>query len=205
MSSPVPVTHHGHTRRKRLALVMLLALLAAAVLMAGVGAGAVPVSLAISARSPVLSGQTFQVAADRLQGTGFTQYTGVDSTARGRFPDAVSGIRSADLYDLCQSVVSKVPGLGAVTVRITAGGGGHPAHASDLVVRSADLSGDATFRNVTMGVDAGTIGGPPGGVGQQATAVTIDHLRQTTRAVSAATFRLNGLRLSVRPHAAPCF
>ncbi|PWI41891.1 cholesterol esterase [Streptomyces sp. ICBB 8177] len=199
------MTHHGHTRRKRLALVLLLVLPAAAVLMVGVGAGAVPVSLAISARSPALSGQTFQVAADRLQGTGFTQSTGDDSTARGGFPEAVSGIRSADLYDLCQSVVSKVPGFGAVTVRITAGGGGHPAHADNLVVRSDDLSGDATFRDVTMGVDAGTFGGAAGSVGQQADAVTIDHLRQTTRAVSAATFRLNGLHLSVRAHAAPCF
>ncbi len=207
MSSPVPAAHHGHTRWKRLALVLAPVLLVSAVLVAAVGAGALPVSLAVSARSTALSGQVFQVGADRLDGTGFTQFTALDHTARGDFPDAVSGIDSADLYNLCQSVVQRVPMLGEVTVRITAGGGGRPAHADRLVVRTDDLAGDATFRNVLMGVDASTVdpAGGAGEVGQSADGVTIDHLRQQTRSVSAGTFRLNGLHLSVKPTAAPCF
>jgi hypothetical protein len=47
--------------------------------------------------------------------------------------------------------------------------------------------------------------GAAAGVGQQADTVHIDHLRQVTRSVSAATFRLTGLHLTVRKGAKPCF
>jgi hypothetical protein len=204
-SDPAPTGRIGRTHWKRWAIVMVPVAVVSAVLLAGVGLGAIPVSLAISARSTSFSGQTFQVAADRLEGTGFTQYAQVDTSGKGDFPEAVSGIKSADLYNLCQSVVQKVPVLGSLTVRITAGGGGKPAHASNLAVRTDDLAGDATFSNVIMGVDAAAIGGPAGQVGQQADSVRIDHLRQQTRSVSAATFKLTGLHLTVKAHSSPCF
>lgn len=207
MNSPGPARPHGRTRWGRLALVALPVLAVSAVLLTAVGTGALPVALAVSARSTALSGQTFQVAADRLEGRGFTQYTALDRTARGTLPDAVSGIRSADLYHLCQSVVTRVPLLGDVTVRITAGDDGRPAHADDLVVRTDDLAGEAVFRNVLMGVDAAAVSpdGMPGEVGQSADSVTIDHLRQQTHSVSAGTFRLNGLHLTVKASHRPCF
>lgn len=207
MNSPASAGRLGHTRWTRLAFVMIPVLLVSAVLVAAVGLGALPVSLAVSARTTALSGQTFQVAADRLDGRGFTQFTTLDRTTRGDFPDAVSGIASADLYNLCQSVVTKVPVLGEVTVRITAGGGGRPAHADQLVVHTDDLSGDAVFHHLLFGVDASTFGRDAGAgqIGQSADRVTIDHLRQSTRSISAGTFRLDGLHLSVRPSSAPCF
>lgn len=205
VSSPVPAERAGRTDLRRLALVLVPVAAASAVLVTAVGAGVVPVALAVSARSPALSGRAFQVAADRLAGTGFTQITARDTTSQGAFPDAVSRIDSADLYHLCQSVVTRIPGLGAVTMVITAGDGGRPAHADHLVVRTDDLAGDAVFGNVLMGVDASTVGGAPGEVGQRADSVVIDHLRQQTRSVSAGTFRLTGLHLSVSPSASPCF
>ncbi len=177
----------------------------------GAGAGVVPVSLAISPAMTALSGQNIKISADRLTGTGFTQYVTADRTAEGDFPQAVSAISSAELHNLCQSVVASLPGLGQVTLLITAGGGDTPVHADQLIVDTDDLAGDATFHNIQIGVDAsktdaeGRAKGPAGALGQQAESVTIDHLRQTTKSVSAATFRLNGLHMTVKKGANPCF
>lgn len=191
---------------------MLIPTLAVATAVAvGVGAGVVPVSLAISPAMTALSGQNIQVAADSLTGTGFTQYVTVDNTDEGDLPEAVSAISSADLHNLCQSVVGSVPGFGNVSLRITAGGDGKPVHADQLIVDTADLAGDAEFHNIQIGVDAsrtnaeGRAKGPAGALGQQAESVRIDNLRQTAKSVSAATFRLNGLHLTVSKGAKPCF
>jgi len=65
------------------------------------------------------------------------------------------------------------------------------------------------FQNITFGQDAATLSSskqrPQGFIGQQAAKVTIDHLRQETRSVSAATFRLPGLHLTVKKGSKPCF
>ncbi|MDX3073576.1 DUF6230 family protein [Streptomyces sp. MI02-7b] len=194
-----------------MAIALIPTLAVSAALVAGIGAGAVPVSLAISPTTATLSGQSFQVAADSLEGTGFTQYLAVDSSARGDFPEAVSAIGSAELHNLCQSVVSSLPGIGKVTMLIKAGGGSKPVHADQLIVDTDALEGDATFRNIQIGADAaqlpgdGRAKGPSGAFGQQADSVRIDHLRQTTRSINAATFQLNGLHLTVKKGAQPCF
>lgn len=155
------------------------------------------------------------MAADSLEGTGFTQYlaadSSADSSAGGDVPVAVSAIGSAELHNLCQSVVSSVPGLGKVTVLIKAGGGSRPVHADQLIVDTDDLAGDATFHTLQIGTDAGQLPGdgrakgPPGAFGQQSDSVRIDHLRQATHSISAATFQLNDLDLTVKKGAQPCF
>jgi hypothetical protein len=188
--------------------VLLPVMLVSFALLAGVVAGVVPVSLAVSAQAASLSGRSFQVAADRLDGTGFAQYAVVDRTAGGNHPEVVSTIESADLYHLCQSVVQSVPGFGNLTLRITAGNGSKPVHADRLVVDTHDLGGDAVFQDIQFGIDASRLDGADGlvgFVGQQASAVTLEHLRQEARSVSAATFKLAGLRLTVKPGAKPCF
>ncbi|MDX2703933.1 DUF6230 family protein [Streptomyces sp. PA03-6a] len=201
----------GRTSWTRTAVVLIPTLAVSTAVAVGAGAGAVPVSLAISPTTTALSGQSIQIAADRLTGTGFTQYVTVDHTAEGDFPQAVSAISSAELHNMCQSVVGTVPGFGQVTLLITAGGGGKPVHADQLIVDTDDLAGDAEFHDIRIGVDASTTDtegrakGPAGALGQQAESVTIDHLRQTTRSVSAATFRLNGLHMTVKRGADPCF
>jgi hypothetical protein len=92
--------------------------------------------------------------------------------------------------------------VGPVTLRITAGGGGNPATASNLIVDSDNLSSDATFNNIVIGQDAGTLSedpgvtGPSGGFGQQADSVTIDNLHQNTWLTTAGTFTLPGFSLS---------
>jgi hypothetical protein len=211
MTFPDPAARPGgHTRWPRLALVLMPTVLVSALLLAAIGTGVLPVSLAVSAQSMVISGQNLKISADRLQGTGFTQYVGTDRSKNKTYPEAIAGIDSADLYNLCQSMVLSLPVVGETTLRIGAGGGGKPAHADHLVVHTDDLGGDAVFSDIVIGQDASTFkdGGSgllAGMFGQRADTVRIDHLRQSTRQVNAATFRLTGLHLSVKAGAKPCY
>ncbi|MCQ4080375.1 DUF6230 family protein [Streptomyces sp. RB6PN25] len=199
----------GRTRWKKLGIVMVPTLLVSGAVLAGVDAGIIPVSLAVNAQNLTLSGQRLKISADRLHGTGFVQYVVADHSKTGYFPEAYTGVKSADLYNLCQSVAVHVPLLGPATLRVSAGGGGHPAHAENLVVHTDDLSGDASFQNLTIGQDVSTMPGlsnvAAGTWGQRADAVTIDHLKQAAPAVTASSFKLAGLHLSVKAGDKSCY
>lgn len=201
----------GRTRWRRLTVVMVPTLLVSAALCTAMARGALAASFGVSTNSFTVSGRTFEIGASTLAGRGFVQFGVLDRGAHATYPEALSGIRSADLYNLCQSVVQGVPILGPVTLRLTSGSSRVPAHADRLVADSHDLRGDALFHNINIGQDAATVRGvpgvrgAPGGFGEQADTVRIDRLRQQTRSVSAATFRLPGLHLSVRLGSHPCF
>ena len=215
---PVPGAA-GRTRWRRFAALTVPAAALAGFIVLGMANGAIAASFAVS-------GQTFKVSADRLEGTGFVQYGGFAQEKGGRtlpgtnipdptdplnHPVAVSGIASAKLYDLCQSV--KVPNL-PVVLKINAGGGGNPAEATNLRIDVTQLQGNATFTNIQIGRDASTLegGGPgavglPGQFGQQAERVEITDLRQVAWSTTAGTFRLTGLNLAVNTgaQATECF
>jgi hypothetical protein len=204
----------GRTRWKRFATVVVPASFIAGAIVFGQATGAIAASFAVS-------GQQFKVSADKLEGTGFVQYGGL-ATEKGGNPAnpadpknhfvAVSGIKEAKLYNLCQSV--KVPGL-PVSMVIHAGqGAGAPAEASDLLIDLSSLKGDATFSNIQIGIDASdlTKGGAnarglQGSFAQQADSVTINNLKQVAWSTTAGTFKLTGLDLSVSTGAKPeeCF
>lgn len=155
----------------------------------------------VLAASISVSGQQFVVTADELDGTGFSQYGGVIAPyGHGPTPVAVSVINSADLHSMCQSVTTPTP-VGTFTIRLTAGTGGTPASASNLVVDASSLSGDATFSNIAIGQNATQLNGsgypPPtaGGFGQMADSVVIKNLHQDTWYTTAGTFKLPGLSL----------
>jgi hypothetical protein len=194
----------GRTKWWRFAAVVLPAAVAAGALMTGMANGAVAAQFAVS-------GQSFKVAAETLDGTGFVQYGGLASESGAdkknpydpkNHPVATSGIADAKLYKLCQSV--KVPKL-PVSLVIHAGGQPDaPAHATNLLIDMTDLKGDATFTNINIGQDAGTLstGGAPakgdaGAFGQQASRVVIKNLKQVSWSTSAGTFELTGLHLYV--------
>ena len=201
----------GRTRWRRLALVMVPVLATSGALLWAMADGALAASFGVLANSFTVSGRSFQISATRLQGHRFVQFGVLDRGKEGLYPEALSGVESADLYDLCQSVVGPVPGFGDVTLRLTSGFGRFPAHADRLVVDTHDLRGDAVFHHIAIGQDASTVTGvpgvygEPGGFGEEADTVRIDRLRQQTRSVSAATFELPGLHLSVRPGDHSCF
>jgi Family of unknown function (DUF6230) len=197
----------GRTRWRRFAAVVVPAAAAAGAIVFGMANGAIAASFAVS-------GQTFKVSADKLEGTGFVQYGGIASENGASTSPldpknhavAVSGISDAKLTNLCQSV--KVPNL-PVSLVIHAGGGGTPAHATDLLIDMTDLKGDATFTNINIGQDASTLSkagatahGAAGAFGQQADSVTITNLKQVAWSTAAGTFELNGLHLyvSVNPN-----
>jgi hypothetical protein len=188
---------YGRIRWRRFGAVMVPATAAAAVLIALTARGAVAASFSVS-------GQQFTVTASRLTGTGFEQFGSSYKEPSGKAqPVAVSVIRNATLSNLCQSV--KVLGM---TLRITAGGGSTPVTASNLVVGATDLSGNATFQNISVGQDAGSLSQVPGETGQagtfgqQASSVSISGVHQVAWSTTAGTFRLPGFHLQVG--GAPC-
>ncbi len=208
----------GRTRWRRFAAIMVPAVVVAGAIVLGMANGAIAASFSVS-------GSQFKVSADTLEGKGFVQYGGFASEKGARtlpngFPDlsdpknhavAVSGISSATLSNLCQSV--KVPGL-PFSLVIRAGRGGTPATATDLLIDMSSLQGDATFNNIQIGIDASDLSkgpagakGLPGGFAQQADSVTINHLRQVAWSTTAGQFNLNGLDLSVSSGSTPeeCF
>jgi len=91
-----------------------------------------------------ISGIPFVVTADSLHGEGFEQWGYLDQTADGspNLSDSngqqvvmVSAIKDATLHNLCQSI-----NLGGVYLVLTAGTGGTPVTAHNLVVDSDQLS-----------------------------------------------------------------
>jgi Family of unknown function (DUF6230) len=189
---------YGKVRWRRFALMLTPAVAVAAVLMVLTAQSVLAVSFAIS-------GVPFVVTADELHGQGFEQFGVLDHSIVNQLPGhtnqtvlAANAIRSAQLTNLCQSVQ-----ILGVSLRITAGAGGSPVRATDLVVDADRLSGSvASFTHITIGQDASTlrqvpgVTGPRGGFSLAAQTISISHLRQHAYATTAGTFTLPGFRLS---------
>ncbi|GAA2323657.1 MULTISPECIES: DUF6230 family protein [Streptomyces] len=199
----------GGTRWKRFAVVMVPSVAATAAIGVALSQGALAASFSVS-------GQQFKVATDRLDGTGFVQYGAIDAQKGGKqVPVAVSGFSNAKIKNLCQSVVVPVPVFGDVSMKLSAGGGDTPVEAKNLYIDLDELSADATFNNIDIGVAAGsTTKGPgmhkgdkadPGSFAQQAESATLTHVRQQAWATTAGTFKLSGLKMSVAKGKSECY
>jgi hypothetical protein len=168
-----------------------------------------------------VSGQSFKVTADQLDGTGFSQYGAIDSgyTLDGKktaHPVAVSGFKSATITNMCQSVVTpNIPLIGSVSLTLKAGGGSKPVEAENLYIDVEDLSADAVFRGLDIGVAAKDASKGPGlksgdaanpfGFAQQADSVTLTDVKQTAWATTAGTFKLSGLKMSLSTGVKECY
>ena len=180
----------GKVRWRRFAIVAVPAVAVAGVLVGLTAEGAIASSISVS-------GEEYTVTASQLTGTGFEQFGGEVSNASGPQPVIVSAIHSAKLTDLCQAVK-----IGPITLRLTAGTGGTPASASNLIVDASGQTGSvAIFKNISIGLDAGTLtedpgaSGAAGSFGEQADSITIDNLNQDTWLTTAGTFTLPNLSL----------
>jgi len=186
----------GKVRWRRFAVMLVPSAAIAAALIGLTASGALAANISVS-------GQQFVVDASELDGTSFSQYGGVIAPAgHGATPVVVSVIGSAQLHHLCQSVTTAIPGVGSVTLQLTAGGGGTPASASNLVVDAAgQTASNATFQNIRIGQNAAALNGSgfpdpsPGSFGQMADSVVITNLHQDTWYTTAGTFTLPGLSL----------
>lgn len=195
----------GRVRWKRFAAIMVPAAVAAGALVFMTSEGAIAASFAVS-------GSSFKVSVDSLDGAGFEQFGAIDKSADGKgHPVQVSAIGNATIRNLCQSMAVPTP-LGTLSVVLHAGGpGGAPVQAKNLVMDVESLAANAEFTNIQIGRDASTVNqvpgvtGAAGGFAQQATRVHLDHVRQTAWATTAGTFKLNGLRMSLQPGSHDCF
>jgi hypothetical protein len=175
----------GKVKWRRFAIVAVPAIAVAGILVGLTAEGALASSISVS-------GEEFTITANQLTGTGFAQYGGsLPNSSNGQTPVIVSTMQGAKLANLCQSVT--VLGL---TVRLTAGGGGTPASATNMVVdANSQTASSAVFSNLSIGQDAGTLGGPAGTFGEEASQVTINNLVQHTWYTTAGTFTLPDLSL----------
>jgi hypothetical protein len=200
-SMPEEVTtpsRRGRVRLRRAAVLAVPAGLLGATMMVLTAQGVLAAQLSIS-------GMPFTVTADKLEGQGFEQFGKLDSmidnspnagSTGGQVLVVVSAIKKAQLTNLCQSV-----DLGGTNLLIRAGRGSTKVEATTLATDSTLVQGDASFGNIEIGNDASTltkggVAGPAGVFGQQSDTVTINNLRQTNYATTAATFTLPGLTLS---------
>ncbi|MGW1077138.1 DUF6230 family protein [Streptomyces sp. NPDC002537] len=203
----------GGTRWRRFAVVMVPSVAATAAIGVAVAQGALAASFSVS-------GQQFQVSAQKLHGTGFVQYGAIDETKAGGKPVAVVGIDKAEINGLCQAVTIPT-GLGFdVSMKLEAGGGGKQVSAEKLYIDAEDMTADATFKNVDIGVSVdNTTKGPgpakssddgkkgahvPGSFAQQADEVWFEKVNQKAWATSAGTFTLPGLHMGVSLSKAEC-
>lgn len=201
----------GGTRWKRFALVMVPSVVATAAVGVGLAQGALAASFSIS-------GQDFKVTADRLKGDNFVQYGNVATGAAGNHPVAVSGFSDAKITNMCQSVVTPIPGLGTWTLKLTAGTvPGKPVVAEDLYLDVSQLDADAYFEHIDIGVAAGELGKETGfgiqpktegasayGFGQRAEHATLTNVSQRAWATTAGTFKLSNLSLRLNHDANEC-
>ncbi|MFD4972055.1 DUF6230 family protein [Streptomyces sp. NPDC058424] len=207
----------GGTRWKRFAVVMVPSVAATAAIGVALAQGALAASFSVS-------GQSFKVTADRLEGQGFAQYGAIDSgksldgSKDEHHPVAVSAFRTATINNLCQSVVTPTP-FGNVSLLLKAGGGRTPVEAENLYIDVADLKADATFKNIDIGVAAGAASKGPGikpgeveqkktspfGFAQQADSATLTGVKQTAWATTAGTFKLSGLSMSLATGTKECY
>ncbi|MGN9794806.1 DUF6230 family protein [Streptomyces sp. OZ13] len=202
----------GGTRWKRFALVMVPSVAATAAIGVGLAQGALAASFAVS-------GQEFKVTAGKLVGSGFSQYGGVDmgykdlkGDEKVAHPVAISTFKNASITKMCQSVVTDVPFVGKITLKLTAGDKGTAVQAEKLYLDVSELDANAKFKNIDIGVAAkdtdnpGTGKGPavkdtsilPNGFAQQAEEVELTGVEQKAWATTAGTFELSGL--SMRLH-----
>jgi hypothetical protein len=206
---------YGKTRWKRFAVVMVPTLAVTAAVGISVAQGALAASFSVS-------GASFKVSADSLNGQGFVQYGTVDTQEGNKYvPVAVSGFQSATINNLCQSVSLPLGPLGTYVLKITAGqDSAHPVTASKLYIDMTDLQAStATFNNINIGVAEGAVSkgqvSPgdssnaqfynPAGFAQEADSATLTGVQQTAWATSAGTFSLNGMHLSVNNSNSECF
>ncbi|QKW09244.1 cholesterol esterase [Streptomyces sp. NA04227] len=199
----------GGTRWKRFAVVMVPSVAATAAIGVALSQGALAASFSVS-------GQQFKVTADTLDGKGFVQYGALDSGKSGKHPVAVVGLDSAEITNLCQSVVIPVPVFGDVSMKLTAGKPGGPkVEAKKLYIDADDLQTNATFNNIDIGVDVdSTTKGPgpskgdkyvPGSFAQQAESVHFEDVKQRAWATTAGTFKLSGLGMKVQKGKHECY
>jgi Family of unknown function (DUF6230) len=194
----------GRVRLRRWAVLGVPGVAATAALLVATAQGALAVSFNISSMAHTIN-------ADKLEGTGLAQFGSRDRTSPnnklepGVFkPVFITTIKDAEITNLCQDLR-----LGALSLKITAGAKGTPAHATNLATDSDVLTGKSgTFSGLEMGRDAseldkGFATGPAGSFGLQADSISVDHVYQHNWATTAGRMTLPDLRIELTENHCP--
>lgn len=200
--APAP---RGRTRPGRLLALSALGLALAGGLLLAMANGAIAATFTVS-------GALGKLSADNFVGQGVAQYGSVERTADGATPVLTAGFREARAANFCVSFpVTDLPGVGPVVLRI-ATPGAEGFRADDLLVSLDELSGDLVQRNVEIGRDAAELDkgpaeatGLPGGFGLQSDTLEIANFRNRPRAITAATLRLDQVRIAVGAQERECY
>ncbi|WP_283136008.1 DUF6230 family protein [Rhizohabitans arisaemae] len=198
------MAEQGRVRWKRFAVIAAPVVAMTSALVGATAQGVIGASF-------VVSGHTFKLFSGELRGRGISLAPGVVRTKKGQvIPVIVTGIRRAEITDLCQSVLVRTP-VGTVTLRITGGRDGNEVTAENLVIDVAAARAAAFLRGLQEGRDASTLDevpgvrGPAGAFGSQARAVVLRDVRLSAWAVTAATFSLPDLSLKLVQGEDECF
>lgn len=193
----------GSTRWRRFGLLAVPGFVAAAILGGMTTQGLLAASFAVS-------GDSFKMSADQLDGQGFTQYGDVAESVDGSSrPVGLSTIDTVELSNLCLSSLWDLP-VGEATLVITAGEEA-PVEGTSMVIDIEQLQGSAEFSAIEIGRDASTLDqaeggqGPTGGFSLQSDSITVNDMELTSWAVTSGSLRLSGLELAVRPGNHECF
>jgi hypothetical protein len=190
----------------RLAGVLLPCLAISVGLMAGIAEGAIPVSLAVSSGG-------FKIGVGVFSATNFEQFGSTVKHKDGSVePVALTAVSHADLDHLCQTVAMKLPLINkTVVLKITGGDQGSPVVATDMIIAASAQRGDALFKNIVIGADGSTLTQYPklessaGSFGLESDTIVLNHLQQDSLSVTAGTFTIPHLNLSVSTGNVECY
>jgi hypothetical protein len=174
--------------------------------MAGIAEGAIPVSLAVSSGG-------FKISADQFAGTNFQLFGSTVKEKDGSVePVGLVALGHATLSNLCQTVAMTIPLVNKkIVLKITGGDRGTPVSATDMIVSATGQRGDGEFKNVVIGADASTmtqypaLKGSKGSFGLEADSILVNHLQEDQYAVTAGTFTVPHLNLSVSTSNTECY
>ena len=203
MTAKNAASRKSATQWRRFGLIAVPAFIISGAMLAATGTGAVAASFAVA-------GTNFKLHANKLEGTGFTQYGTVDKSVDGTsHAVAVNAFKDAKLYKLCQSMVIPTP-VKDLTIKLTAGSDTDPVTATNLVTDLDLLQGDVTFNGPSIGIDSSTsakgpIQGPKGAFGLEADSVLINDVDIQAWATTAGTFKLKGLKMTAAFGKDECF
>jgi hypothetical protein len=187
---------------------------------AAVGVGLAQGALAASFS---VSGQDFKVTAAKLDGDNLIQYGSVSkgkslADPEGKdvlHPVTISGFSHAEITNMCQSLVTPVPGLGPITLKLRTGHKGSPAVADNIYLDVAELDANAEFKDLDIGVavgDGSHTTKPQAGTvangalfSQRAKKAILTDVRQKAWATTAGTFKLPDLNLRLLSGDQPCY
>jgi hypothetical protein len=196
----------GHTRRRRLLGFSGLGIALVAGMLLAMTQGAFAASFTIA-------GVAGKLSADRFSAQGVAQYGSLEKTDDSAVPVVTSGFRRAQIANFCFSVpvVDLGGGLDPVVLRI-ATPGPQGFQADDLVTTAEQITGTLVQRNFQLGRDAAQLDkgpaeakGAPGGFGLQSDTLDVDGIRIVTRTVTAATLRLDQVRIAIGTQERECY